>query len=140
MSLKWFHLFFISLAIVVSVAFGLWGLANDYALLGALSLVAAAALGWYGGYFFQKARKLGLAALMVAAAADPAFACPVCFGASDAPAVQGMQMAILALLALTVAVLGAFAAFFLYLRQRARMVSESETPVVVSQSAHEGSY
>jgi len=138
MSLKWFHLLFISLSIVMSVAFGLWGLFNDYAVLGAGSLAGAVGLGVYGSYFVQKVRRMGLVALMVVAMAEPALACPVCFGASDAPAVQGMRMAIIALLIVTVAVLGGFAAFFVYLMRRARRFGEPNAGV--QQSAHEGSY
>ena len=55
--------------------------------------------------------------------AQPALACPVCFGASDTPAVQGAKMAIIALLGVTVSVLGAFGAFFVYLIRRARMAA-----------------
>ena len=58
MSLKWFHLLFICLSVIVSVAFGFWGLFNGYVLLGALSLMFAVALVVYGNYFFQKARRL----------------------------------------------------------------------------------
>ena len=60
MSLKWFHIFFISLSVVVAVGFGLWGLLNQYVLLGVLSLVVAAGLVVYGNYFLRKARKIGL--------------------------------------------------------------------------------
>ena len=60
MSLKWVHIFFISLAVIVAVGFGLWGLLNDYVLLGILSLVVAAGLVVYGKYFLRKARKIGL--------------------------------------------------------------------------------
>lgn len=143
MSLKWFHLLFIGLSIVMSVAVGLWGLFNDYAVLGAVSLAGAVVLGGYCSYFLQKARKLGLVALIIigmGAAAEPLLACPVCFGASDAPAVQGMQMAILALLIVTVAVLGGFAAFFIYLMRRARRFDESTAAVQQTAHAHEGSY
>lgn len=54
-----------------------------------------------------------------------AFACPVCFGASDGPMLQGSNMGILALLVVTVTMLGAFAAFFVSLARRASR-SESE--------------
>ena len=57
--------------------------------------------------------------------ARPAVACPVCFGAPDSPQVKGMQMGILVLLAITVAVLGSFAAFFLYLRRRQKLYGGS---------------
>jgi hypothetical protein len=71
--------------------------------------------------------KLPLAVIAASflAFARPAFACPVCFGAPDSPQVKGMQMGILALLAVTVVVLGAFAAFFLYLRRRQKLYGGS---------------
>jgi hypothetical protein len=59
------------------------------------------------------------------AIARPALACPVCFGAPDSPQVKAMQIGILVLLAITVAVLGSFAAFFLYLRRRQKMYGGS---------------
>ena len=71
----------------------------------------------------------GVAALVVwmsAAFATPALACPVCFGASDSLQVKGMQMGILALLSVTVVMLGAFAGFFLYLRRRLRVAEMME--------------
>ncbi len=47
-----------------------------------------------------------------------ASACPVCFGASDVPMLEGSNMGILALLVVTLAMLGAFAAFFYTLARR----------------------
>ena len=45
-------------------------------------------------------------------------ACAVCFGASDSLQFKGMQVGILVLLAFTACMLGAFGAFFMYLRRR----------------------
>jgi hypothetical protein len=59
------------------------------------------------------------------AIARPALACPVCFGAPDSPQVKAMQVGILVLLAITVVVLGSFAAFFLYLRRRQKLYGGS---------------
>jgi len=51
-------------------------------------------------------------------------ACPVCFGASDGPMLAGSNMGILALLIVTLAMLGAFGAFFYTLaRRQARSVA-----------------
>ena len=77
-----------------------------------------------------------LTALLFVAAADPAFACPVCFGATDSPAVQGMQKAIVALLIVTGGVLAAFGTFFIYLMRKARASSQT---MAVPASAHGGS-
>jgi heme/copper-type cytochrome/quinol oxidase subunit 2 len=70
-------------------------------------------------------KALILAATILMASASPALACPVCFGAPDSPQVKGMQMGILALLSVTVVVLGAFAAFFLHLRRRQKLYGGS---------------
>lgn len=58
-----------------------------------------------------------------------AAACPVCFGASDGPMLQGSNMGIFALLVVTVGMLGAFGAFFATLARRAaRGVDEATRP------------
>jgi predicted transporter len=85
--------------------------------------------------------KTGVALLTVAmlASATPVLACPVCFGAVDSQQMRGMQAGILALLGVTVAILGSFAGFFfIYLRRRMRRFEESSGSV--QQGAHEGSY
>lgn len=68
-------------------------------------------------------RAVGLAAALLAAlGAVPAAACEVCYGAADSgsPLVSGARLGVFLLLAVTVVVLGAFAKFFFYLRNRAR--------------------
>jgi hypothetical protein len=58
------------------------------------------------------------AALLVVPRA--ALACPVCFGQSDSPMANAMNLGILALLGCIVAVLGGFATFMVYLGRRER--------------------
>jgi hypothetical protein len=53
-----------------------------------------------------------------------ALACPVCFGQSDSPMAQGVNMGIYVLLGITGGVLAAFASFFIYLIRRARLFAE----------------
>ena len=60
MSLKWFHIVFISLSMVVSLGFGVWALFNQHVALGLASLGASAGLVVYGNYFVGKTRKLGV--------------------------------------------------------------------------------
>ena len=57
MSLKWFHIVFVSLSMVVSIWFGVWGLFNQQILLAILSLTGSAALCVYGNYFLGKVRR-----------------------------------------------------------------------------------
>ena len=53
--------------------------------------------------------------------AEPAWACPVCYGSTDALTIAGVNLAILALLGVTGSVLAGFASFFLYIRKRSKM-------------------
>jgi hypothetical protein len=53
-----------------------------------------------------------------------ALACPVCFGQSDSPLAQGVNMGIYFLLAVVGGVLAAFASFFVYLARRAKAFAE----------------
>jgi hypothetical protein len=71
-------------------------------------------------------RKTILAALLLMMLAVPraALACPVCFGQSDSPMAQGVNMGMYFLLAVIGGVLVAFASFFIYLARRARALAE----------------
>lgn len=53
-------------------------------------------------------------------------ACPVCFGAEEISLVDGTKIGIVVMLAITLAVQGAFLAFFLHLRKRAKRNAETE--------------
>jgi hypothetical protein len=78
------------------------------------------------------ARVLLMAAAMVIGGSSPAFACPVCFGlldAEDSSMIDGTKLGILVLLAITLAVQGAFVAFFIYLRRRAKRIAEVDLDI-----------
>ncbi|MFL6232482.1 MAG: hypothetical protein ACJ76N_05055 [Thermoanaerobaculia bacterium] len=71
----------------------------------------------------RSVRMAGAMALLLGAlGAAPALACSTCYGAADSgsPLVSGARLGVFLLLAVTAAVLGAFAKFFFYLRNRAR--------------------
>ncbi len=61
-----------------------------------------------------------LAAICGFLISEQAFACPVCYGASDSPMTAGVNFAILTLLGITGSVLAGFVSFFLYMRRRAK--------------------
>ncbi len=69
--------------------------------------------------------KKTLFTLMALAAPRVALACPVCFGNSDAPMAKATNLGILAMLVVVAGMLASFAAFFIYLNRRARMVGKS---------------
>ncbi len=60
MTLKWFHIVFITLSTVMALGIGVWGLFSGFPVLGIISLAGSAALCVYGAYFLQKVRRLGL--------------------------------------------------------------------------------
>jgi len=60
MSLKWFHIVFVSLSMILSIWFGVWGLFNQQIALGVLSLAGSAGLCVYGNYFLGKVRRFGV--------------------------------------------------------------------------------
>lgn len=67
--------------------------------------------------------------LVLGLLANPAaMACAVCFGRSDSPLAQGMNMGILTLLGVVVGVLGAFVVFFVFLGRRAANTPQPPSP------------
>jgi heme/copper-type cytochrome/quinol oxidase subunit 2 len=73
-----------------------------------------------------------MAAAMVIGGSSSVFACPVCFGlldAEDSSMIDGTKLGILVLLAVTLAVQGAFVAFFLYLRRRAKRIADIDLEI-----------
>ena len=71
-------------------------------------------------------RALTAAAAMMIGGSSSVFACPVCFGAKETSMIDGAKLGVLVMLAITLAVQGAFVAFFLYLRKRAKRNAEVE--------------
>jgi hypothetical protein len=69
-------------------------------------------------------RVFTIAAAFVIGGSSSVFACPVCFGAAETSIIDGAKLGILVLLAITLAVQGAFAAFFVYLRRRAKRIAD----------------
>lgn len=66
------------------------------------------------------------AAFVVIGGSASLLACPMCFGAEETHMVDATKLGILAMLAVTLAVQGGFAGFFLYLRKRAKLNAELE--------------
>jgi hypothetical protein len=77
---------------------------------------------------------LAVALLLGALGAAPAAACSVCYGAADSgsPLISGARLGVFLLLGVTGTVLGGFAKFFFYLRNRAR---QAETEQIASEWA-----
>jgi hypothetical protein len=69
-------------------------------------------------------RALTAATVMVAGGSTSVFACPVCFGAEETSMIEGTELGIAVLLAITLAVQGGFVGFFFYLRKRAKRMAD----------------
>jgi hypothetical protein len=74
-------------------------------------------------------RVLTTATAVVIGGSSSVLACPVCFGAEETSMIDGAKLGVLALLAVTLAVQGAFLGFFLYLRQRAKRIAEIDLDI-----------
>ena len=84
----------------------------------------------YGGQVAASASQARLClatALFVAIAGGTSLlACPVCFGAEETGLIDGARLGVLVMLAILFAVQGAFIAFFVYLRNRAKRIADIE--------------
>ena len=67
-----------------------------------------------------------MTAVVLIGGTSSAFACPVCFGALETGMIDGAKLGVLVLLAITLAVQGAFLGFFLYLRKNAKRNADVE--------------
>jgi hypothetical protein len=65
-------------------------------------------------------------AFVISGGSSSLLACPMCFGAEETSLVDGTKLGIVAMLAITIAVQGAFLGFFLYLRKTAKRAAEIE--------------
>jgi hypothetical protein len=75
---------------------------------------------------FRIVQVLTTALVVVIGGSSRVFACPLCFGAEETSMIDATKLGILALLGITFVVQGAFAGFFLYLRNRARRIADVE--------------
>ena len=66
------------------------------------------------------------AAVVMIGGGSTVFACPVCFGAEETSMIDGAKLGVLVMLAVLFVVQGAFVAFFLYLRKRAKRIADIE--------------
>jgi hypothetical protein len=65
-------------------------------------------------------------AFILTLGSSSAVACPMCFGAEESSLIDGAKLGILVMLGITFTVQGAFLAFFLYLRKRAKRIADAD--------------
>ena len=115
MSLKAFHIVFITLSGILSAGLFLWGIqgyreggSNASLVLGVVGLVCLALLVPYGRWFLRKMKRLSVWILPAGALVlwtDPVWACAACYGNPNSPLTKGMKMGILSLTGLVYLIL-----------------------------------
>jgi heme/copper-type cytochrome/quinol oxidase subunit 2 len=68
---------------------------------------------------------LGVGGWLIASGSS-VLACPQCFGAEESSLIDGAKLGVVVMVAVTLVVQGAFVAFFLYLRKRAKRMADSD--------------
>ncbi len=81
-----------------------------------------------------------LISVAVLGAAEPAMACPVCFGESDSPMAQGMNNGIFFLLGVIGAVQIGFVALFVSFRRRGKELQERKNSFEIISGGRGGSH
>jgi hypothetical protein len=90
------------------------------------SFAASARQARCGGFAASARQVVVTAAFVLIAGGSSLLACPLCFGAEETSMIDGTKLGVLVLLAVTLAVQGAFVAFFLHLRKRAKRMADVE--------------
>ncbi len=136
MSLRFFHILFITLSSLMSLVVGIWALdayradgSATWIALALLAFVGGALLVVYGNRFLQKTRNLGVVALAAAGTLglpSDLLACAVCLGSTHSSLRDGMNAGILALLGFVVFMIVSFGIFFIYLARKAKAAGASQ--------------
>ncbi|HUR35652.1 MAG TPA: hypothetical protein VM032_17735 [Vicinamibacterales bacterium] len=74
-------------------------------------------------------RVVATATVMVFGGSASVLACPLCFGAQETSLVSGTRLGMLVLLVIILAMQGAFAGFFIYLRRRAKRIADLDLDI-----------
>ena len=134
MSLKAFHLVFVTASILLGLGVGGWGIIEYRAngglealVLGIIFLGTGIGLIFYGKRMLNKTKHIGyLTFIVLMGIKQDAAACATCYGESDAPMAEGMNAGIFVLLVIVGGTLGGIGAFFIYLTRRAKIYAKRE--------------
>ncbi len=145
MSLKTFHIVFVTVSTLVAFAFGAWCLffhrelgGVSYLVLGFSSFVGGAGLIAYGFWFWSKIRtreeedrrrrklfrSVPVAAAMWLLGTRAVHACSVCYGEAEGPMIDAARLGVWLLFGLVVAMQVSFVIFFVCLYRRAKRYRE----------------
>ena len=146
MSLKAFHVVFVSLSSLLAFGFAGWSYHyssaredSGYLLLALASLACGAALIAYGFWFWRKIttqdeerrrrKKIHPVPVVLAlwlGSHQVASACSVCYGDADGPMIDAARLGVYLLFGLVLLMQLAFASFFVILWRRARRLRQPE--------------
>jgi hypothetical protein len=142
MSLKAFHIVFVTLSTLLAFTFSVWSFRSPggvYRVAGAASALFGLALIAYGVWFWRKIRTIGgtgahlhrmvmvpasLGLIWLAAGQD-ASACTVCYGEADGQMIEAARSGVWLMIGLVAALQASFGLFFILLWRRARRLKES---------------
>jgi amino acid transporter len=149
-SLKSFHIVFVTLSSLLSFVFGGWSL-HVYTARGGigdlvmtlLAFLLGAGLIVYGFWFWRKIttkdeerrrrrKRIHTAPAVIAICLlshQVASACSVCYGEADGPMIDAARFGVFLLFGLVLAMQGTFATFFVYLWRRSRRFRRQDGPV-----------
>lgn len=136
MSLKAFHIVFVTLSSLLCFFFGVWSFRTEPPgrIAGIGAFACGIALIAYGIWFWRKIRTreeererrrkllhpLGALAFVWAFADSPAFACSSCVSRAEGPMIDAARLGVWLLFGLVLAVQIGFVVFFFILRKRAK--------------------
>ena len=129
MSLKQFHILFISLAICLLLGFGVWsflpaggGGNGVYLACGILCIMIAIGLIGYEMNLLKKMKNLAIAIFLLSLSAR-ADACTMCFSTGSSTQAVALKWGVISLFIILLAVLATLAKFFLSVAQRSKELS-----------------
>ena len=129
MSLKQFHILFISLAILLLIGFGIWsflpaggGGNSVYLACGILSIIIAIGLVGYEMNLLKKMKNLTITTLFLSLAVR-ADACTMCFSTGSSNQAVALKWGVISLFIILLVVLGTLAKFFLSVAKRSKELS-----------------
>lgn len=133
MSLKSFHIVFVTLSSLLATVFGVWSL-RSHPALSAMSFAFGALLVVYGFWFWKKIttreeekrrrrKHIHPVPIMIALwmlASSDASACSVCYGEAEGPMIDAARLGVFLLFGLVLFMQVVFGAFFVQLWRRSR--------------------
>lgn len=124
MSLRGFHLLFITASTLLALLLAGYWWRNGAAAGAVVACLVAVGLVAYGVWFRRKAKTLVTAVVLYLLASPAAQACETCYGKAEGSMIDGARMGVLLLVLVTMSVQVGFVAFFFHLRRRAKLAAD----------------